>query len=265
MKKGMIREAAAKLMLVPLFDSEQADEVLHGTEVTVLEEIGSDWLKVRTEYRYEGFLPVRDMSFRLFNERQMVCHSFADVLAKPKVQAKRLKTLPMGSFVKVVSDEVMNTYVKVELADGIQGYIKQAFLQKEERQVGWSNQSEIRKNIIDTAFRYQGAQYRWGGKTPEGIDCSGLCFMSYFLNGITIYRDARIEQGFPVKPIERKNMKAADLIYFPGHIALCIGEQDFIHSSFSENGVSVNSLSPENPFYRKDLATSVLAIGSVFV
>ena len=46
----------------------------------------------------------------------------------------------------------------------------------------------FRESIVQTAYSYLGTQYRWGGKTACGIDCSGLAFMSYFRNGILIWR-----------------------------------------------------------------------------
>lgn len=70
--------------------------------------------------------------------------------------------------------------------------------------------------VTATARSYLGVHYRWGGKTPMGIDCSGLTSMSYLLSGVVIYRDAEIREGFPVHPIPRSSMRPGDLLYFPG-------------------------------------------------
>ena len=67
------------------------------------------------------------------------------------------------------------------------------------------SEEAFRESIVQTAYSYLGTQYRWGGKTASGIDCSGLAFMSYFRNGILIWRDAAIKEGYPVHeiPIEQ--------------------------------------------------------------
>ena len=58
--------------------------------------------------------------------------------------------------------------------------------------------------------------------------------------------------------------KEGDLLFFPGHVAMYIGDGKFIHSSASINGVHINSLNPEDDDYRKDLKDELYAIGTIF-
>lgn len=44
--------------------------------------------------------------------------------------------------------------------------------------------------LLEIASLYLNAPYLWGGKTPMGIDCSGLTQMIYRINGHKIPRDA---------------------------------------------------------------------------
>ncbi len=44
--------------------------------------------------------------------------------------------------------------------------------------------------LLEIASLYLNAPYLWGGKTPMGIDCSGLTQMIYRINGHQIPRDA---------------------------------------------------------------------------
>jgi hypothetical protein len=47
-----------------------------------------------------------------------------------------------------------------------------------------------RSHILEHAFIYMNSPYLWGGKSPFGIDCSGLTQMVYRLAGLPIPRDA---------------------------------------------------------------------------
>ena len=84
--------------------------------------------------------------------------------------------------------------------------------------------------------------------------------------GFLIYRDAAIVDGYPVREIPFSQMQPADLLYFPGHIALYLGNGKFIHSTgnLASFGCVINSLNPQDSDYRKDLADSLYAVGSVF-
>lgn len=125
----------------------------------------------------------------------------------------------------------------------------------------------LRERLTKSAKEFLGTQYRWGGKSSQGIDCSGLMFMSYLAQGILIYRDAQIVEGYPVKKIEKEQLKKGDLIFFPGHVAMYLGDGKYIHSTgfIKTPYVTVNSLREEDPDYRADLGEKITEYGSIFV
>lgn len=193
-----------------------------------------------------------------------------DILAGPAVQARILATLYMGSSV-LAEGPPEDGWQKIRAANGTCGYAPAVSLLYPEcfggvPATGQQAQMQLRHSILSYAMSYLGAQYRWGGKTHDGIDCSGLAFMSYYMCGILIYRDAAIADGYPVREIPCSRMQPADLLYFPGHVALYLGDGKFIHSTgnLKSFGCTINSLNPEDKDYRKDLAQSLAAVGSIF-
>ena len=72
--------------------------------------------------------------------------------------------------------------------------------------------------------------YKWGGKTYEGIDCSALVQIYYKYNNKFFPRDTidqiKKKKGFSTK----KNFKRGDIIFWKGHVAVCINSNKLIHA-----------------------------------
>lgn len=263
-----------------------SDEGLYGMGLSITGAEDRGFYPVRTFYGYSGFIRKEEME--LVSLKELKCWeecglmvtdgSYVDILSLPKVQGVRLLSLFRGSLIRVLSFESETEgWAKVELLDGRVGYMRNQFLWKKEfSQSGlWTrelpqkeivDEASFRKSAVETAKQYLGTQYRWGGRSTAGIDCSGLTSESYLLNGILIYRDARIEPGFPVHEIPKDEMLPGDLMYFPGHIAMYMGNGAYIHSTgkIGSGGVVINSLNPQAEDYRADLAESWYASGSIF-
>ena len=270
-------QAIINIPICPLKSSPAAasleDEVLFGMAVELTGPAQDGWQPVRTHYRYEGFVPesalVTDPAlaerWQAADKRVVLHKHCADVLAEPKVQGAFVEqALPMGARLELAGPAA-DGWQPVRLPDGRTGYVCASFLD-----TLWESPCAegyaLRQALTDTARLYAGTQYRWGGKSPAGIDCSGLCSMAYMLCGINIYRDAAIQPGFPIHEIPLSEMREGDLIYFPGHIAMYLGDGLYIHSTgrAGDNGVTINSFFPEHPLYRADLPSQITAVGSFF-
>lgn len=227
-----------------------------------------------------------------------------DVLTLPKVQGVRLAELERGAVLRRLPDpeaEAHTGWAKVGLVDGRSGYVRDVALEpvrfsmtavftqeagrtfdealakaegcKPEELVSraidrWFGGSEeaFRNALAEQAKKYLGTEYRWGGKSGRGIDCSGLVSSAYMQCGVLIYRDAKLVEGWPMHKIPLEQAKRGDALYFPGHIALYLGEGRYIHSTGAarSGGVVLNSLDPADPLYREDLVKSLYAVGSLF-
>ncbi len=239
------------------------DELLYGMEITIKKRLLNGWILIKTFYGYEGYIKSDDVvAYKLEKGRnELVIGRINDIYEKPDIKSKRIYKVLRGSMVNTLIRE-SNGYTEVLLYSGKVGYIKTSALG--EMITKGSNEISIRKNIVESAMSYLGTQYRWGGKSPEGIDCSGLCFMAYLLNGVIIWRDSYIHEGYPIIKIKLEDIKEADLLYFEGHVAMYIGNGRFIHATnrIGEDSVVIASLNKRDDCYRSDLAESILAVGS---
>ncbi|MGO1585244.1 MAG: C40 family peptidase, partial [Mesonia sp.] len=93
-----------------------------------------------------------------------------------------------------------------------------------------------KEQFLETAFLYLHAPYLWGGKTPFGIDCSGLTQMVYKLNGYSLLRDAsqQARQGEALSFIEES--EPGDLAFFDNqegeiiHVGIIMRDNYVIHA-----------------------------------
>ncbi|MCL2236114.1 MAG: C40 family peptidase [Defluviitaleaceae bacterium] len=225
--------------------SERVDEVLHGWQVEILSR-HMEFCHISTDYGYQGFVLAADLELTPLPSpwtTRCISHNFADVTATPHVRGDVITSLPFGAFVDLRGGA--QEYAPVGLAGGKAGYIRENFLKT--RLPPADNEDELRQNLLNAAKMYLNTQYRWGGKTHLGIDCSGLTFMAYRLNGITIWRDAHHKEGFPLRKIPPAVAKTGDLLYFPGHVAMIAEDGRIIHSSHGNGVAKIEKLAKYQP------------------
>ena len=66
---------------------------------------------------------------------------------------------------------------------------------------------------VNTAFKYKGTKYKYGGITKKGIDCSGLMCVSYKEAGVTIPRTSSA-QSQTGKRVYIGELQTGDLVFF---------------------------------------------------
>lgn len=126
-----------------------------------------------------------------------------------------------------------------------------AFVNKEDCIMIDAAQLISKRQILAVAGLYSGAPYLWGGMTTRGIDCSGLTYMAYFVNGVQLPRDAQ-DQFKAGCPVDKKDLAVGDLVFFstidpgPSHVGIYQGEDLFINARTKE-GVTVTSF--HDPFF----------------
>jgi len=95
--------------------------------------------------------------------------------------------------------------------------------------------------IIDTAAKYLGTPYAYGGSSPAGFDCSGFTQYIFKQYGISLNRTAASQYQNGVA-VSMANLQPGDLVFFNcggsgiNHVGIYAGKGEIIHSSSPRSG-----------------------------
>ncbi|QLB13045.1 putative lipoprotein NlpC [Bisgaardia hudsonensis] len=109
--------------------------------------------------------------------------------------------------------------------------------------------------LTEQQREWAGTPYRLGGRTRQGIDCSGFVQTTFFDRfGINLPRTTK-EQAKMGYKINRNEIQTGDLVFFKTgrgpygyHVGVYVKEDKFLHAS-TKGGVIYSSLN--SPYWKK--------------
>ena len=94
--------------------------------------------------------------------------------------------------------------------------------------------------VVSFALQYVGYPYKYGGYSlTNGCDCSGFVKLVFANFGITTPRQSQ-EFKRVGQAVSFENMRAGDIVVYPGHVAIYIGNGKIVEAQSSRAGITCN-------------------------
>ncbi|MCB0595307.1 MAG: C40 family peptidase [Lewinellaceae bacterium] len=264
---GVVNLSACNIRSEPRHSAELATQSTLGTPLRVYKESGG-WFLVQTPDSYlgwldpGGFVAMTEAEYRQWQQAEKVAYlpdqGFS--LAAPATGAQRVSDLLAGNILLYQGSE--GGFSKLQYPDGRAAYVPDEDVMNYE--LWLASRDPSAEKIIETAFRFMGRPYLWGGTSGKGVDCSGFTKTVFYLNGLLLPRDAsqQVHVGVPVETdTTLAGLQPGDLLFFGRkatedkpekitHVAIYLGEGKIIHSSGIVKVESLRRADPDFTEYR---------------
>jgi Bacterial dipeptidyl-peptidase Sh3 domain/NlpC/P60 family len=214
-----VTTGAAPLRRSPSHGAALDTEALYGESVMVFEEReGWAWGQLERD-GYVGFLPADALGApESPDHRLVVPRSFA--YPGPSIKLPPVLALSLGACLAIKrreGDFAIN-------AEGLHVYFKHL-----------APLAAAAPDFVGVAERFLEAPYLWGGRTSQGIDCSGLVQTALFAAGIEAPRDSDMMEASLGSPVvfdhALANLRRGDLVFWKGHVGIMRDAETLLHAN----------------------------------
>tara|TARA_Y100001958_G_C21243089_1_gene571706 strand:- start:1012 stop:1746 length:735 start_codon:yes stop_codon:yes gene_type:complete len=195
----------------PNSKSEVTSQIIYGEKIKVLKK-RTKWSKIKTTYdNYIGYVKNNKLTDTFF-----ISHK--SFLLKTKIYNNNFK---------------LNGYLPFNSRIGIKNF-KNGYGKFDNNK--WVKLKEVKRlSFIERDFfkivnKFLKSKYLWGGKTYKGIDCSALIQLFFMFNNKYFPRDTKDQIKFSKRKLFNKKFRKGDIIYWKGHVAICIDKKRLIHA-----------------------------------
>jgi uncharacterized protein YgiM (DUF1202 family) len=229
----------------PSAASEITSQILYGEKFKILLK-NKNWLKVKTSFdNYIGYIKNKNFT----NSHKPTHKVFvlkANIFNKPNNKTKYF--LPFASKISIIQKN--KKFIEFDKNK----WIKKIDIKKIDH---------IEKDYLKVLKLFLKTKYVWGGKTYKGIDCSAILQLLYYYNNKFYPRDTNNQVKYSKSNIENKKFKKGDIIFWKGHVAICVDTKKLIHAYGPKKKVIIMPINKTLEIIKKTTKLMVKKISSI--
>lgn len=189
----------------------------------------------------------------------IIIASKANIRSYPSSRGRIYFSCPKDTYLAILGE--YSKWYGVLMVDSSTGWVEKSKVSLLDYQVmgSPSKPGGVGGRVVQTALKYLGIPYVWGGYSFGGLDCSGFVKAVFASHGVGLPRVAR-EQAMTGAAVGWNQLQPGDRLYFAckggaiDHAGIYMGNGLFIHSSVSRGGVAVDNIT--KPFYMNSLVAA---------
>ena len=225
--------------------SEVTSQILYGEKFKILSK-NKSWIKIKSFFdNYVGYIK-NENYVKNYKPTHKVCSLKAIIYSKQHSETRTI--LPFASKFSIINEN-------------------KNFIQFDKNK--WLKKKDIKKidhkekNFLKILRLFLKTKYVWGGKTYNGIDCSALLQLFYYYNNSFYPRDTKDQIKYSKKQLKRKVFKKGDVIFWKGHVAICINSKKLIHAYGPEKKVLIMPITKTIKRIERTASLSIKKISSI--
>ena len=197
----------------------QTTQTLFGERLMAFE-IRDDWIWCQLERDgYVGYIAKAAVSNDLTNPTHRVSVPSTILYPMPDIKSQAPVNLPMNAKLKIVDGD-------------------EKFLKLSNGKYVFTNHvrplNEFEADFVSVAEKFLDVPYYWGGKTAQGLDCSGLVQTSLEVCGISSPRDTDMQEkqlGQNLMINDLDGLRRGDLVFWKGHVGIMVDQRTLLHAN----------------------------------
>ncbi|MDB4820959.1 C40 family peptidase [Candidatus Pelagibacter sp.] len=204
--------------------SEVTSQILYGEKFKIISK-NKNWIKIKVSFdNYTGYIKNKN-----YDKDHKPTHKIfvlkANIYNKQKNKTKYF--LPFASRISIIQEN--KNFIEFE---------KNKWIKKNDKK----KINHIEKDYLKILKLFLKTKYVWGGKTYKGIDCSAILQLFFYYNNKFYPRDTKDQIKYSAKKNESRIFKKGDIIFWKGHVAVCINTQKLIHAYGPEKKVLIMNI-----------------------